>query len=188
MNTLKVFCLLAISLSVGECDFTWGNFFIPVVVNTCILLAFLECVDIVCWLYLLVVLQPSAWTTGHSTSSETWSFAWCQTAGPLWTMPTMDATAEKEAPALLWMTWTGTRSSVSTSRSQSKKPNWARFKNCLISCRCCEVHDQCYSDAMQHSECWPILDNPYTEFYDYSCDESNRKVTCGSKWLWGFTE
>ncbi|KAG7999404.1 5'-AMP-activated protein kinase subunit beta-1 [Nibea albiflora] len=31
--------------------------------------------------------------------------------------------------------------------------------------RCCQVHDQCYSDAMQHPECWPILDNPYTELY-----------------------
>lgn len=45
------------------------------------------------------------------------------------------------------------------------------------------MHDQCYSDAMQHPECWPILDNPYTEFYDYSCDEANRKVTCGSEYI-----
>lgn len=44
------------------------------------------------------------------------------------------------------------------------------------------MHDQCYSDAMQHPECWPILDNPYTELYDYSCDEANRKVTCGSEY------
>lgn len=49
--------------------------------------------------------------------------------------------------------------------------------------RCCQVHDQCYSDAMQHPKCWPILDNPYTEFYDYSCDEPNRKVTCGSEYI-----
>nr|APJ38027.1 phospholipase 1 [Lithognathus mormyrus] len=46
--------------------------------------------------------------------------------------------------------------------------------------RCCEVHDACYSDAMHHSECWPILDNPYTEFYSYSCDEPSKTVTCGS--------
>nr|APJ38028.1 phospholipase 1 [Sarpa salpa] len=45
--------------------------------------------------------------------------------------------------------------------------------------RCCEVHDACYGDAMQHSECWPILDNPYTEFYSYSCDKSSKTVTCG---------
>eukprot|EP00064_Thunnus_orientalis_P011344 superscaffoldBa00001631_g11374 len=40
------------------------------------------------------------------------------------------------------------------------------------------IHDQCYSDAMQHTECWPIVDNPYTELYHYSCDEQNKKVTC----------
>lgn len=43
------------------------------------------------------------------------------------------------------------------------------------------MHDQCYSDAMQHPECWPILDNPYTEIYDYTCDEANKKLTCTSK-------
>lgn len=43
------------------------------------------------------------------------------------------------------------------------------------------MHDQCYNDAMQHPECWPILDNPYTEFYDYSCDKENKKITCGSE-------
>uniref|UniRef100_A0A8D3C3S0 Phospholipase A2 n=1 Tax=Scophthalmus maximus TaxID=52904 RepID=A0A8D3C3S0_SCOMX len=47
--------------------------------------------------------------------------------------------------------------------------------------RCCYVHDHCYSDAMQHDECRPIFDNPYTEFYDYSCDEKKKKVTCGNK-------
>ena len=48
--------------------------------------------------------------------------------------------------------------------------------------RCCQVHDACYSDAMQHPECWPILDNPYTEFYSYSCDEQSKTVTCGSEY------
>uniref|UniRef100_A0A3Q3WJY1 Phospholipase A2 n=1 Tax=Mola mola TaxID=94237 RepID=A0A3Q3WJY1_MOLML len=43
---------------------------------------------------------------------------------------------------------------------------------------CCQVHDRCYTDAMQHPECWPILDNPYTEFYAYDCNEANKKVTC----------
>ncbi|XP_070299572.1 phospholipase A2, major isoenzyme isoform X4 [Salvelinus sp. IW2-2015] len=47
-------------------------------------------------------------------------------------------------------------------------------------CWCCEVHDRCYSDAMQHDECWPIIDNPYTESYAYDCDENLRKVTCKS--------
>ncbi|MBW4002325.1 hypothetical protein HHB80_11185, partial [Neisseria meningitidis] len=27
----------------------------------------------------------------------------------------------------------------------------------------------------------PIVDNPYTELYDYSCDSVNKKITCGSK-------
>ncbi|XP_040897981.1 phospholipase A2 [Toxotes jaculatrix] len=44
--------------------------------------------------------------------------------------------------------------------------------------RCCQVHDQCYSDAMQHEDCWPILDNPYTEMYSYSCDRASKTVTC----------
>ncbi len=44
------------------------------------------------------------------------------------------------------------------------------------------MHDQCYTDAMQHPECWPIFDNPYTEFYYYSCDKQNKKVTCGSEY------
>ncbi|XP_059894384.1 phospholipase A2-like isoform X3 [Gadus macrocephalus] len=26
--------------------------------------------------------------------------------------------------------------------------------------RCCQVHDQCYSNSTQHDECWPIFDNP----------------------------
>ncbi|XP_062410616.1 phospholipase A2-like [Sardina pilchardus] len=46
--------------------------------------------------------------------------------------------------------------------------------------RCCEVHDRCYGDAMQHSECWPILDNPYTEIYAFTCDEASKTVTCPS--------
>ncbi|XP_029999975.1 phospholipase A2 [Sphaeramia orbicularis] len=45
---------------------------------------------------------------------------------------------------------------------------------------CCQVHDQCYSEAMQHDECWPILDNPYTEIYSYTCDEASKTVTCPS--------
>uniref|UniRef100_A0A668A249 Phospholipase A2 n=1 Tax=Myripristis murdjan TaxID=586833 RepID=A0A668A249_9TELE len=44
--------------------------------------------------------------------------------------------------------------------------------------RCCQVHDQCYSDAMQHDECWPILNNPYTEMYSYQCDKPSKTVTC----------
>ncbi|KAK7933929.1 hypothetical protein WMY93_004825 [Mugilogobius chulae] len=47
--------------------------------------------------------------------------------------------------------------------------------------RCCQVHDQCYTDAMQHPDCWPILDNPYTELYHYSCNEDTKTVTCLDK-------
>ncbi|XP_047426098.1 phospholipase A2-like [Mugil cephalus] len=47
--------------------------------------------------------------------------------------------------------------------------------------RCCQVHDQCYSDAMQHSECFPIFDNPYTEYYYHTCDTANKRITCTSK-------
>ncbi|KAM3867830.1 phospholipase A2 GL16-1-like [Diretmus argenteus] len=46
--------------------------------------------------------------------------------------------------------------------------------------RCCQIHDQCYSDAMLHEECFPIFDNPYTEIYGYSCDSDSKTVTCDS--------
>ncbi|KAL0965557.1 hypothetical protein UPYG_G00282920 [Umbra pygmaea] len=46
--------------------------------------------------------------------------------------------------------------------------------------RCCEVHDRCYNDAMQHDSCWPLLDNPYTEIYAYECDKALKKITCKS--------
>ncbi|KAM4615953.1 phospholipase A2 [Polymixia lowei] len=44
--------------------------------------------------------------------------------------------------------------------------------------RCCQVHDQCYNDAIQHDACWPIFDNPYTEIYAYSCDKATKTITC----------
>uniref|UniRef100_A0A8C2XP53 Phospholipase A2 n=1 Tax=Cyclopterus lumpus TaxID=8103 RepID=A0A8C2XP53_CYCLU len=47
--------------------------------------------------------------------------------------------------------------------------------------RCCQVHGTCCHQAMQHPKCWPILDNPYTNLYHYSCDKKNRKVTCDHK-------
>ncbi|CAL8341444.1 unnamed protein product [Arctogadus glacialis] len=45
--------------------------------------------------------------------------------------------------------------------------------------RCCQVHDKCYSNSMQHDECWPIFDNPYTEHYFYDC--KNHEVTCRAR-------
>ncbi|XP_041914513.1 acidic phospholipase A2 1-like [Alosa sapidissima] len=46
--------------------------------------------------------------------------------------------------------------------------------------RCCEVHDRCYGDAIQHPKCWTFFDNPYTEIYAYTCDKANRTVTCSA--------
>ncbi|XP_064024288.1 phospholipase A2 [Pogoniulus pusillus] len=45
--------------------------------------------------------------------------------------------------------------------------------------RCCQAHDQCYSEAMNYKACKFILDNPYTESYSFTC--SNKEVTCSSK-------
>ncbi|XP_030438894.1 phospholipase A2 [Gopherus evgoodei] len=45
--------------------------------------------------------------------------------------------------------------------------------------RCCQVHDNCYSEAQKLSACKGLLDNPYTELYTYSC--SGTTVTCSSK-------
>ncbi|XP_041643409.1 phospholipase A2-like [Cheilinus undulatus] len=44
--------------------------------------------------------------------------------------------------------------------------------------RCCYVHDKCYKKANQLDECFPIFDNPYTELYNYRCDEASKTVTC----------
>ncbi|KAJ8395646.1 hypothetical protein AAFF_G00031270 [Aldrovandia affinis] len=47
--------------------------------------------------------------------------------------------------------------------------------------RCCYVHDKCYEESMQMEECWPILDNPYTEMYSYKCNEATKTVTCSGE-------
>ncbi|XP_040185041.1 phospholipase A2-like [Rana temporaria] len=44
--------------------------------------------------------------------------------------------------------------------------------------RCCQIHDNCYSEHKSVANCKPIFDNPYTEFYSYSCE--NNVVTCKS--------
>ncbi|MBN3311808.1 PA21B Phospholipase, partial [Atractosteus spatula] len=44
--------------------------------------------------------------------------------------------------------------------------------------RCCEVHDHCYEAAMKHDACFPIMDNPYTEIYSYTCDKTTKTITC----------
>ncbi|XP_053555775.1 LOW QUALITY PROTEIN: phospholipase A2 [Bombina bombina] len=44
--------------------------------------------------------------------------------------------------------------------------------------RCCQVHDNCYSQALKHSSCNSLLDNPYTNEYQYTC--SGTSITCTS--------
>ncbi|XP_063293539.1 phospholipase A2, minor isoenzyme-like [Pelobates fuscus] len=43
---------------------------------------------------------------------------------------------------------------------------------------CCKIHDNCYSDSKKLEECKFIVDNPYMEFYSYSCKDHS--VTCNS--------
>nr|Q7M334.1 RecName: Full=Phospholipase A2; AltName: Full=Group IB phospholipase A2; AltName: Full=Phosphatidylcholine 2-acylhydrolase 1B; Flags: Precursor [Oryctolagus cuniculus] len=45
--------------------------------------------------------------------------------------------------------------------------------------RCCQTHDQCYTQAKKLSSCSFLVDNPYTNSYSYSC--SGTTVTCSSK-------
>ncbi|XP_062398513.1 phospholipase A2, minor isoenzyme-like [Sardina pilchardus] len=46
--------------------------------------------------------------------------------------------------------------------------------------RCCVVHDNCYGLAQNHSACDSALDNPYTNSYDFTCNETSKTVTCSS--------
>ncbi|XP_074700438.1 phospholipase A2 [Strix aluco] len=45
--------------------------------------------------------------------------------------------------------------------------------------RCCQAHDECYSQAEKLKSCRFLLDNPYTKWYSFSC--SDGQVTCNSK-------
>ncbi|KFO70357.1 Phospholipase A2, major isoenzyme, partial [Cuculus canorus] len=45
--------------------------------------------------------------------------------------------------------------------------------------RCCQAHDECYSQAEKLESCTFILDNPYTKLYKFSC--SDKEITCSSK-------
>ncbi|XP_042297641.1 phospholipase A2 GL16-1-like [Sceloporus undulatus] len=42
--------------------------------------------------------------------------------------------------------------------------------------RCCQVHDTCFAAAKKHPECIPLLENPYTKPYAFSC--SGGMITC----------
>ncbi|XP_069820187.1 phospholipase A2, minor isoenzyme-like [Dendropsophus ebraccatus] len=43
--------------------------------------------------------------------------------------------------------------------------------------RCCQVHDNCYSQAKTHPSCYTSID-PYARGYDYTC--SGTSITCTS--------
>nr|XP_006204868.1 phospholipase A2 [Vicugna pacos] len=45
--------------------------------------------------------------------------------------------------------------------------------------RCCQTHDNCYTEAKKLDSCAVIVDNPYTNSYSFSC--SNTEITCNSK-------
>ncbi|NXV45328.1 PA21B Phospholipase, partial [Uria aalge] len=42
--------------------------------------------------------------------------------------------------------------------------------------RCCQVHDNCYSQAKKVDSCRFLIDNPYTKIYSFSC--SSGQITC----------
>ncbi|KAM4018731.1 phospholipase A2-like [Anomaloglossus baeobatrachus] len=44
--------------------------------------------------------------------------------------------------------------------------------------KCCQIHDDCYSQYKSIQTCDIIFDNPYTEVYAYSCVDNT--VTCKS--------
>ncbi|NXU53301.1 PA21B Phospholipase, partial [Turnix velox] len=44
--------------------------------------------------------------------------------------------------------------------------------------RCCQAHDNCYTQAKKLDSCRRLVDNPYTEIYSFSC--SNKQITCNS--------
>ncbi|XP_004592139.2 phospholipase A2 [Ochotona princeps] len=44
--------------------------------------------------------------------------------------------------------------------------------------KCCQTHDNCYTEAQKLSSCKTLVDNPYTNSYSYSC--SGTTVTCSS--------
>ncbi|XP_060105288.1 phospholipase A2, minor isoenzyme-like [Heteronotia binoei] len=45
--------------------------------------------------------------------------------------------------------------------------------------RCCQIHDNCYGDALKHRDCKFLMDNPYTKTYTYSC--SGSAITCSEE-------
>lgn len=44
--------------------------------------------------------------------------------------------------------------------------------------QCCFTHDHCYGNATTYESCKPLLDNPYTNIYDYECNKNTKTITC----------
>ncbi|XP_053267930.1 phospholipase A2 isoform X2 [Pleuronectes platessa] len=44
--------------------------------------------------------------------------------------------------------------------------------------RCCEVHDNCYGDAMKHDVCNSYF-APYFKSYSHDCAKHSKTITCG---------
>uniref|UniRef100_A0A673GCH3 Phospholipase A2 n=1 Tax=Sinocyclocheilus rhinocerous TaxID=307959 RepID=A0A673GCH3_9TELE len=44
--------------------------------------------------------------------------------------------------------------------------------------QCCFTHDACYGTAITLESCSSLFDDPYTNIYDYKCDENTKTVTC----------
>ncbi|XP_036027561.1 phospholipase A2, minor isoenzyme-like [Onychomys torridus] len=44
---------------------------------------------------------------------------------------------------------------------------------------CCQTRDNCYGQVEKMENCKPLIDNPYTSCYSYSC--SGNEVTCRDK-------
>ncbi|KFQ47799.1 Phospholipase A2, partial [Nestor notabilis] len=44
--------------------------------------------------------------------------------------------------------------------------------------RCCQTHDNCYSQAKKLESCRFLVNNPYTNSYSFSCSEG--QITCKS--------
>lgn len=171
MNTLNALLLLALSLSVGKSP--------RARCAVCRLILYINEDTVTRLVGSCYVPQLNPWITGLFTSSEKWSCVWILIAGPSWTTLTTAAFVERVARAHPWMSWIGPTLFPLPIRtiSLNRLPHMFSYLG-----RCCKVHDQCYSDSMQHPNCWPIFDNPYTELYHYSCDKEQKTVTCGSEY------
>ncbi|NWI61114.1 PA21B Phospholipase, partial [Calyptomena viridis] len=56
-----------------------------------------------------------------------------------------------------------------------------RFAFTNLSLLCCQVHDNCYTQAKEMKSCRFFLDNPYTKSYKFSC--SDGQITCSTMFI-----